>query len=66
MEFITQVMSNIPDWVTAATTIVTAATAITAVTPTQTDDKIVSVILKVLNFLAVNFNRNKNADDKSE
>ena len=66
MEFITQVMSNIPDWVTAATSIVTAATAITAVTPTQTDDKIVSVILKVLNFLAGNFNRNKNADDKSE
>lgn len=53
-----------PAWLTALTTVVTAATAITALTPTKTDDEIVNKILGVLNFLAGNFLKNKNADDK--
>ena len=50
-------------WVTAATTVITAATAVTALTPTKVDDTVVNVVLKVLNFLAGNFMKNKNADD---
>lgn len=53
-----------PAWLTAITTVVTAATAITALTPSKTDDEIVNKVLKVLNFLAGNFLKNKNADDK--
>lgn len=53
-----------PAWLTAITAVVTAATAITALTPSKTDDEIVNKILKVLNFLAGNFLKNKNADDK--
>ena len=59
MNFITV----LPDWIVAITAVVTAATAITALTPTKTDDKIVNAILKVLNFIAGNFLKNKNADD---
>ena len=60
----TEFFSNYPVWITAALTIVTAATAITALTPTKTDDKVVNVILKVLNVLAGNVKKNKNEDDK--
>jgi len=51
-------------WVAGITGVVTAATAITAMTPTTVDDKVVGVILKALNFLAGNFGKNKNADER--
>ncbi len=62
METISNVIGALPVWLVAITTVVTAATAITAITPTKTDDKIINGILKVLNFLAGNFGKNKNAD----
>ena len=67
MEWITTIFSALASgdgaaWLAAVTTVVTAATAITAITPTKTDDTIVNGILKVLNFLAGNFGKNKNAD----
>ena len=46
--------------------LVAAATAITALTPSKTDDKIVNIILKVLNFVAGNVLKNKNADDAGD
>lgn len=64
LETISNLFDALPVWVTALTTVVTAATAITALTPTKSDDKVVNAILKVLNFLAGNFGKNKNADDK--
>lgn len=57
------VMQSYPSWLTALTTVVTAATAITSVTPSRTDDKIVDMILRVLNVLSGNVGRNRNADD---
>lgn len=66
MDFINTVLSyfeDLPTWLVAITTVVTASTAITALTPTKTDDKIVNGILRVLNFLAGNVGKNKNADD---
>ncbi len=60
IQFVTSV--SFGDWVTALCGLVTACTAITALTPTTVDDKVVNVILKVLNFLAGNFAKNKNAD----
>ncbi len=50
-------------WIAPLTQIVTAATAVTMLTPTNVDNKIVSGLLKMLNFLAGNFLKNKNADD---
>jgi len=55
---------NFADWVVAITGLVTAATAVTALTKTQTDNKVLSIVLKTLNFLAGNVLHNKNADDK--
>ena len=52
-----------PAWLTAITALVTAATAVTALTPTKADDKVVAVALRVLNVLAGNVGKNRNADD---
>ena len=54
----------LPAWLNAITALVTAATAITALTPTKVDDEYVSMALRVLNTLAGNFMKNKNADDQ--
>ncbi len=51
------------DWFAAVTGVIAACTAITALTPTQTDDKVLNVALRVLNFLAGNVYKNRNADD---
>ena len=69
MEFLTNILSfiqsdDVAAWVAAITGVVTAATAITALTPTSVDNAIVNGILKVLNFLAGNVLKNKNADDE--
>lgn len=52
----------LPAWIAAVTAVVTAATAITMLTPTKSDDEIISKVLGVLNFLAGNIIKNKNAD----
>jgi len=57
MEFLTG------PYVQAITGVVAAATAITMITPTKTDDMIINVVLKILNLLAGNVGKNKNADD---
>jgi hypothetical protein len=56
-------LDAVPNWVHAITGVVTAATAVTALTPTKSDDQIIAMILRVLNMLAGNVGKNKNADD---
>ena len=53
----------LPSWINALTGVVTALTAITALTPTKVDDKYLSIVLRVLNTIAGNVLKNKNADD---
>lgn len=65
MEFLNvaiEYFDALPAWVNALTGLLTAATAITALTPTKTDNKIIDGLLKVLNILAGNVLKNKNAD----
>lgn len=43
--------------------VVMAANVVTVVTPTRWDDKILDTVSKIVNFLAMNFGKNRNADD---
>ena len=63
MSTLLSIFEAFPAWLTAITTLITAATAITALTPTKTDDKYIALVLRVLNILAGNVAKNKNADD---
>jgi len=63
MEWLMSVWSVIPEWFQAICGMVTAATAVTALTPTKSDDRIVDMVLKVLNVIAGNVMKNKNMDD---
>jgi len=63
MESLMDLFESLPAWLVAITTVVTAATAITALTPTKVDDKVVGIVLRILNVLAGNVGKNKNADD---
>ena len=55
-------LSQALEYVAPITGVITAATAVTAITPTKHDDKILNIVLKVLNILAGNFLKNKNED----
>ena len=63
METLSTFFDAIPLWIEALMALVTGATALTALTPTKVDDEFVNKSLKVLNLLAGNFGKNKNADD---
>lgn len=60
MESIMDILTS--PYVAAAMAVLTACTAVTALTPTKTDDKILNIVLGILNFLAGNVLKNKNAD----
>jgi len=63
MDQLELLFTNLPVWISMALTLVGAISAITAVTPTKSDDKLVDLVLKVLNILSLNIGKNKNADD---
>ena len=58
MEFFSFITA-LPEWLNA---LVSGATAVSAITPAKTDDKILNGALKVLNLVAGNIGKNKNAD----
>ena len=64
MDIVLNFFDSAPSWVAAVTGVVTACTAITAITPTKTDDKIISFILRILNLCAGNIGKNINKDDR--
>jgi len=56
------IVSNWDQVLVILMSIITVATAVTAITPTKADDKIVNFVLMVLNVVAGNVGKNKNAD----
>lgn len=63
IDIILGVVDAMPAWIHALTALLTAATLVTALTPTRHDDAAVDLILRVLNLLAGNVVKNRNADD---
>ena len=53
---------DIPAWITALRSVVTAASAISALTPSKVDDRIIGKVLWFLNIVAGNIIKNKNKD----
>lgn len=63
MQNILALADHIPQAAALLSTVVASCTVITMATPTKSDDQIVAIILRVLNFLSGNWGKNKNADD---
>ena len=61
-ETILSYVDQLPVWVNALTAAFVGLKGITMLTPTSADNKILDAILKVLNFLALNILKDKNAD----
>lgn len=49
-------------WVSVITIVVTAANGITMIFPSTANNAFLNAVLKILNFLAVNVLKNRNAD----
>tara|TARA_Y100000310_G_scaffold91161_1_gene88451 strand:- start:833 stop:1030 length:198 start_codon:yes stop_codon:yes gene_type:complete len=63
MEAFFEFFDSFPAWIAALTAFVTAAAGIAALTPTRADNKVIDMLLRVLNVLAINVGQAKNADD---
>ena len=63
MEALAALVAQLPAWLTAVTVLVTACAGVAALTPTKSDDKIIGIILNIINVVGLNFGKAKNADD---
>tara|TARA_R110000796_G_scaffold232457_1_gene350728 strand:+ start:1931 stop:2113 length:183 start_codon:yes stop_codon:yes gene_type:complete len=53
-------IANAPEYITVALAVVGGFAAIATITPNETDDKIVNILLKLINFLGANFGKAAN------
>ena len=56
-------MENLQDWFEVVAQVCLVATMITAATKTTSANKYIDIVLKIVNALAGNVGKNKNADD---
>ena len=56
---ITYILENKEELITIATAVVTTASLISAITPNKTDNKITGILLKLINWLALNVGKAK-------
>lgn len=56
-------INTAPEWFGVISAVVTLATAVTLLLDTRSDNPIIDIALKVLNVLAGNVHKNKNADE---
>ena len=62
MEIITEIMNQIVEYIPVALAIVGAFALLATKTPNKVDDKILQVILDIINFLGANLGKAKNSD----
>jgi len=55
-------IAKLPDYLLIASSVVGSFALIATLTPNETDDKVVNILLKVINFLGANFGKAKNDD----
>tara|TARA_R110002153_G_scaffold273380_1_gene444174 strand:- start:108 stop:296 length:189 start_codon:yes stop_codon:yes gene_type:complete len=58
-ELITDIVNNLDTIIAVVTSIVAVASGVTALTPTPKDDKVVSKVYKVVEWLALNVGKAK-------
>lgn len=56
-------LDAVPDWIQAATMLISAAAAITALTPTTKDDGWIDAVRRFLNLTGLNVGHAKNKED---
>ena len=56
---ITYIIENKAELISIATAVVSAASLISAMTPNKTDNKITGIVLKLINWLALNVGKAK-------
>lgn len=62
MEYIDKIVTAIAVYLPVVTSIVGSFALIATLTPNKTDDKIVQVLLDIINFCAANFGKSKNIE----
>ncbi|MEC9434082.1 MAG: hypothetical protein VYD87_14355 [Pseudomonadota bacterium] len=62
MDTLTTIIDALPAWLNALALLITAAAAIATLTPSKSDDRLINAALKLVNLLALNVARAKNAD----
>ena len=63
MDIILNFFADYPAWINALLSICVSATGITILTKNNYDNKVLNIIIKILNILAGNILRIKNSDD---
>jgi len=58
-----QIIAAVNTWWPVVTAVIALAAAISAITPSKNDDRIVQLILDIINKLGLNFGQAKNKDD---
>ena len=62
LQSFTTFLDQAPAWLTAITGVISAASAVAALTPTPSDDRVLSRILGILNVLALNVGHARRKD----
>ena len=63
MEWMLNILNTLPNWVHHVTLLITSMAGIATLTPTKSDDKALSMALRVVNMVGLNFGKARNADD---
>jgi len=62
MEQIQTLLALLAKWWPAITAIIAACAAVAAITPSRSDDRIIQIIIDIVNKLGLNVGKAKNAD----
>jgi len=53
-----------PNWISGIAGLISACAVLAAMTPSKSDDRIIGWLLRIINVVAINVGKARNADDK--